>query len=181
MYGSVVAERYASALFEVSKRQGIQDEIDGHLGIARGLFEDATFRKLLGSPKVRIEAKMDILKRGLEGVVNPLILTLFELLLDKKRVNYLPEISASYTGLLEESKNIERAEIRTAVPLDGEVEKKLTAALEGITGKRILLEKVVDNSLIGGVLVRMGDKLLDSTIPTRLGDMREELLAVKVH
>jgi F-type H+-transporting ATPase subunit delta len=181
MYGSVVAERYASALFEVSKRRGIQDEIDAHLGLASGLFDDTTFRKLLGSPKIRIDAKMDILKRGLEGVVNPLVLTLFELLLDRKRVDYLPEISASYTRSLEESKHIGRAEVRTAVPLDAEVEKKLTEALEAITEKKILLEKVVDNSLIGGVLVRMGDRLLDSTISTRLRDMREKLLAVKVH
>ena len=181
MYGSVVSERYASALFEVSKRQGIQDDIDAHLGLARGLFDDRTFTKLLGSPKILIDTKMGILRKGLEGVVNPLVLRLFELLLIKKRVNYLPEISTTFTGMLEESKNIARAEVRTAVPLDGEIEKELQESLEGITGKKILMEKIVDDYLIGGVLVRIGDQLFDSTIRTRLRDMREKLLAVRVH
>jgi len=177
----VVSERYASALFEVAKRKGVQDQIESHLGLAAALFENDMLRRLLASPKVRNEEKMRILKRGLEGVVNPLVLNLLELLLEKKRVSYFPDIRSCYTGILEESKNIARAEVRTAIPLDAEVERKLTAALEKITGKHILLEKVVDRSLIGGVLVRIGDELLDSTIRTRLEDMREELLAAKVH
>lgn len=181
MYGSVVAERYASALFAVSQKKGIEDDIDAHLALAKGLFDDRTFTKLLGSPKILIDSKMEILRKGLEGVVNPLVLRLFELLLIRKRVGSLPEISTSFSRLLEESKNIARAEVRTAVPLDTELENKLRESLEGITGKKILMEKVVDDKLIGGVLVRIGDELLDSTIRTRLGDMKEELLAVRVH
>jgi F-type H+-transporting ATPase subunit delta len=114
-------------------------------------------------------------------VVNPLVLRLFELLLIRKRVSYFPEISTSFTRLLEESKNIARAQVRTAVPLDAELERKLQESLEGITGKKILLEKIVDKKLIGGVHVKIGDELLDSTIRTRLRDMKEQLLAVRVH
>jgi F-type H+-transporting ATPase subunit delta len=181
MQGSVVAERYASALFEVSKKKGLQDEIDAHLALAKGLFDDRAFTRLLGSPKILIDVKMEILRKGLEGVVDPLVLRLFELLLIRKRISQLPEISTSFTRLLEESKNIVRAQVRTAVPLGAEIEKKLQESLEGITGKKILIEKVVDDNLIGGVLVKMGDQLLDSTIRTRLGDMKEALLAVRVH
>jgi F-type H+-transporting ATPase subunit delta len=181
MQSGVVADRYASALFEVSREKGIQDEIDAHLGLAKGLFEDKAFKKLMGSPKILVEAKMDILRKALGDVVNPLVLRLFELLLQKKRVGYLPEIAASFTGKIEEFKNIARAEVRTAVPLDGEIESALRESLEGITGKKILMEKIVDKSLIGGVLVRIGDQLFDSTIRTRLGDMKEKLLAVRVH
>lgn len=181
MHGSVVAERYASALFEVAKRKGLQEEIEGHLGLARGLFENPNLRKFLSSPNVGIEEKMALLRSGLEGVINPLIFNLFELLLDRKRVEHLPEISSVFTSLLEESKGIERAEVRTAIPMNREMERKLQRTLEKMIGKKILLEKHVDSSLIGGVLVRMGDQLLDSTVRTRLRDLREELLAVKVH
>jgi F-type H+-transporting ATPase subunit delta len=181
MHGSVVAERYASALFEVAKKKGIQEEIDGDLGLAKGLFENVKLRKFLSSPKVGVEKKMDLLRRALKGVVNPLVFNLFELLLDRERVAHLPEISSVFTSILEESKGIERAEVRTAIPMDEEIEKKLQRTLEEMIGKKVLLEKHVDSSLIGGVLVRMGDQLLDSTVRTRLRDMREELLAVKVH
>jgi F-type H+-transporting ATPase subunit delta len=181
MYGSVVAERYASALFEVAKKRGVQEEIDGNLGLAKGLFEDGNLRKFLGSPKVGVEEKMGLLRRALEGVVNPIVFNLFELLLDRKRVEHLPEISLVFTSILEESKGIERAEVRTAIPLDKEIERQLQDTLEKMIGKSVLLEKHVDSSLIGGVLVRMGDQLLDGTVRTRLRDMREELLAVKVH
>lgn len=181
MHGSVVAERYASALFEVAKRKGIEDEINEHLGLVKGLFDEPAFRKLMASPRIRIEKKMESLGRGLEGVVDPLVLSLMGLLLDRKRVEHLPEISDVFTKMLEDARGIARAKVRTAVPLDEVIEKKLTEVLQQVTGKKIFMEKSVDKSLIGGVAVRVGDRLLDSTIRTRLGEMREELLAVKVH
>jgi F-type H+-transporting ATPase subunit delta len=103
------------------------------------------------------------------------------LLLDRKRVEHLPEISSVFTQMLEEARGIARAKVRTAIPLDEEIEKKLTDVLQQITGKKIFMEKFVDKSLIGGVAVRVGDRLLDSTIRTRLREMKEELLAVRVH
>jgi F-type H+-transporting ATPase subunit delta len=181
MYGSVVAERYASALFEVAKKKGIEDEIAGHLGLVKGLFKDVSFGKLMMSPKIRVEKKMESLRRGLEGAVDPLILSLMGLLLDRKRVQHLPEISDAYTAMLEDARGIAKAKVRTAVPLDEEIESRLTQVLESITGKKIVVEKFVDKALIGGVAVRVGDRLLDSTIRTRLGEMRERLLALKVH
>ena len=181
MYGSVVAERYASALFEVAKRKGVEDEVDRHLGLVKDLYKEPTFRKLLASPRIRVERKMESLRRGLEGVVNPLILRLAELLLDRKRVGHLPDISDAFTRMLEDQRGIARAKVHTAVPLDAELEKSLTDVLESITGKKIFMERHVDASLIGGVAVRVGDRLLDSTIRTRLKEMKEELLAVKVH
>jgi F-type H+-transporting ATPase subunit delta len=181
MYGSVVAERYASALFEVAKRKSLEDEIEVHLGLVKDLFEDIAFKKLMMSPRIRVENKMESLGRGLEGVVNPLILSLMGLLLDRKRVEHLPDISDAYTLMLEDMRGIARARVRTAIPLDEEIERRLTEVLEGVTGKRILLEKSVDTKLIGGVTVRIGDNLLDSTIRTRLREIKEELLAVKVH
>lgn len=181
MQGSVVAQRYASALFEVAKRKGVQEEIDAHLGLASELYEDPKVRMFLESPKVRVEEKMGVVRRALEKVVNPLVLRLLALLLERKRVSYLPEISSTFAMVLEESKGIVRAEVRTAIPLDEETERKLREALSRVTGRKILMEKHVDSSLIGGVHVRMGDKLLDSSIRTRLRDMKEGLLAVKVH
>jgi len=181
MYGSVVAERYASALFAVAKRKGIEDEINKNLGLVKGLFDEPAFRKLMLSPRIRFENKMESLGRGLEGVVDPLILSLMGLLLDRKRVEHLPEISDVFTQMLEEARGIARAKVHTAVPLDEEIEKKLTEVLQQITGKKIFMEKYVDKSLIGGVEVRVGDSLLDSTIRTRLREMKERLLAVKVH
>jgi F-type H+-transporting ATPase subunit delta len=181
MYGSVVAERYASALFEVAKKKGLEDEIDGHLGLVKTLFGDPNFRKLLASPKIRVERKIDSLRRGLEGVVDPLVLRLMALLLDRKRVEHLPDISTAFTRMLEAARGIARAKVYTAAPLDADLERRLTDVLENITGKKILVEKHVDGSLIGGVSVRVGDSLLDSTIRTRLREMKEELLAVKVH
>jgi F-type H+-transporting ATPase subunit delta len=181
MYGSVVAERYASALFEVAKRKGFEDEINNNLGLVKGLFEDLAFRRLLLSPRIRIEKKMESLGRGLEGVVNPLIMSLLGLLLDRKRVGHFPEIAGVYTLMLEDARGIARAKVRTAIPLDEATEKRLMEVLEDVTGKRILLEKIVDRTLIGGVAVRVGDNLLDSTIRTRLREMKAQLLAVKVH
>ncbi len=181
MQASVVAQRYASGVFAVARQRGVEEEVEAQLGMVSGLYKDRDLRRFLMSPKVRVEEKMRILRRGLEEAVNPLVLNLLSLLLERKRVDYLPEISSTFTDLLEESKGIARAELRTAVPLDGETENRLREVLEGITGKKILLEKRVDKSLIGGVVVRMGDKLLDSSIRTRLGDMKEALLAVRVH
>ena len=171
MARKIHAGRYAQAAFEVALERKELDRWQSDLRKIASLTEDATLIAFLESPKIHFESKARLLSERL-GDINPLALNLTYLLVTKGRLDVAGDIADDYQQLLDAYHGIEHAEVTTAVPLDEEDKLKLGERLSAIIGKKIVLKPEVDSNLIGGVIARIGDKLID-------GSTRSKLLALK--
>ena len=169
------ARRHAQAAFQIALER---DELEGWRGdlerIAKAV-KDPLLYPLLESPKIPFSEKARILSQRLEGVT-PLAMNLAYLLVAKGRLRIVEDIVSEYERLVDDQRGIAHAEVATAVPLDEEEKDKVIHRLGDIVGKEIVLSARVDPSLIGGLVARVGDKLIDGSTKSRLLSLRESLI-----
>ena len=170
----VYARRYARAVFEIALERKELDRWQADLEKIAVLGEDAAFMGFIENPKVSFEKKVEILAKLL-GDVNPLALNLVYLLVSRGRLSAVGDIAEEYHRLLDGYRGIEHAEVVTAVPLDAEEKKRLEEHLGKVVGKKIVLESSVDPSLVGGMIARVGGKLLDGSTHSQLLALKKEL------
>ena len=171
MASRVYAKRYAQAVFEIARETGELDGWQSDLNKIASLGEDAEFAAVMESPPVHFEDKARLLRERLVDV-GPLALNLVYLLVVKGRLSIAGDIADGYRRLLDSHRGIERVEVTTAIPLDDEDKLRLAERLGAAVGKKIMLRSEVDTSVMGGGVVRVGDKLID-------GSTRSKLLALK--
>ena len=171
MASRVYAKRYAQAVFEIARETGELDGWQSDLNKIASLGEDAEFAAVMESPPVHFEDKARLLRERLVDV-GPLALNLVYLLVVKGRLSIAGDIADGYRRLLDSHRGIERVEVTTAIPLDDEDKLRLAERLGAAVGKKIMLRSEVDTSVMGGIVVRVGDKLID-------GSTRSKLLALK--
>jgi len=173
------ARRYSQAVFNIARERNELDRWQSDLGKIAGLSEDATFIALLENPKVRFEDKARLLSERL-GEVNPLALNLVYLLVTRGRLSMAGDIADEYQRLLDSYHGIERAEVTTAVTLDDKDRQRLEEQLGVVVGKKVVLEPKVDPSLIGGIVARVGGKLLDGSTHSKLMALKNALASGEV-
>ena len=132
----------------------------------------ATF---LEAPQTPEKEKIAMVKTIFGDRVERLLLNLFLLLIEKNRPEYLEEIGVDFASMVEAEQGYQHAVVTTAVTLAPDLEEALTARLAALTGSRIILDKKVDPVVIGGVLVTLGDKILDGTVRTHLAGLKSAL------
>lgn len=173
-----VARRYAAALLAQAKSKNAVAQAGEDLKtVALSVAATPAFRALLDQPLVTEKRKKDTLRASFSGKVQPATLAFLDLLVDKRRINLLPEVQAEFERMVREYRNIAYATAISAVPLTPAQTAALEKSLEARTGKDIELKTEVDPALIGGVLVRIGDTVLDGTVRGNLERLREQLLA----
>ena len=176
-----VARRYARALFQAASARNTLDEVGADLeGIGRLLREAPELGQLLSAPQIKHDNKREIVGNIFRDRVHPLVFELLHLLMEKKRLVILPQIIEGYRDLSERARGIRRAEVTTAVTLPQDHEQTLVGRLEKITGHSILLEKRVDPGILGGMMVRLGDRIIDRSVRRTLLEMRHDLLNVPI-
>jgi F-type H+-transporting ATPase subunit delta len=173
------ARRYAQAVFDIAREKKELDRWQSDLDKVGDLSRDATVMALFENPKVRFEDKARILS-GQLGDINPLALNLVYLLVSRGRLSMIGDIAGEYRRLLDNYHGIERAEVTTAVALEDKEKARLAEQLGVVVGKKVVLETKVDKSLIGGIVARVGGKLLDGSTLGRLAAMRKALVAGEV-
>jgi F-type H+-transporting ATPase subunit delta len=166
------ARRYAQAVFDIAREKKELERWQSDLDRIVDLGGDATVMALLEHPKVRFEDKAKLLAERLKGV-NPLALNLVYLLVTRGRLGMLGDIAGEYRRLLDGYHGIERAEVTTAIALDDGEKRRLEEQLSVVVGKKVVLEAKVDESLIGGMVARVGGKLLDGSTLSQLTAMRK--------
>ena len=169
------ARRHAQAAFQIALERSELDMWRGDLKRISEAMEDPLLVAFLQSPKVPFEEKARILSQRLEGI-NPLAMNLAFLLVAKGRLGIVEEIVLEYGRLLDEHRGIAHAEVATAVPLDLDEKDRLTHRLSDMMAKEILVTTKLDPSIIGGLIARVGDKLIDGSIKSRLLALRESLV-----
>jgi F-type H+-transporting ATPase subunit delta len=168
------ARRYAQAVLDIALEQKELDRWRTDLDKVVAALSDGTFMAVLESPKIKFEDKSRLLKVSLAGI-SPLALNLVMMLVARGNVNMVPEIAAEYRRLVDEYRGIESADVVTAVPLDKRDEEHLARELGGMTGKKVQLKSRTDPAIIGGIVARVGGKLLDGSTRSKLLALKKEL------
>ncbi len=175
MNEKTIARRYAQALYEEAERANRMEEVDGDIALIQSsLSGSRELVRFFESPVIPRDKKESIVKQLFGKRVHPDTLHFLDLLIEKKRESIFPEIVQMYGELRDHHLGIMEAHARVAQPLSEEEEKRLRAALERKTGKRIRLQVEQDPGLIGGLIVRIGDTVYDGSVRHQLVSLREQ-------
>jgi F-type H+-transporting ATPase subunit delta len=170
---------YAQALFSVADAEEVLDEVEDELfRFARTLEQHPDLRAALTDIHLPPERKRAVLEEILGDRANPHTVNLLAFVVEQGRARELEAIVDGLAQLAAERRQSVVAEVRTAVPLDAARRSKLEKALQAATGKRIEMKVVVDPSVVGGVVVRVGDQVIDGSVRRRLELARERLSEV---
>lgn len=173
-----VARRYAEAAFEIGRADGTLDAWERDLATLRDNLADQGLRHLVEHPAVPFADKEKVLRRVASEVEEEEPLKLVLLMIRRGRPAAIDAMVERFGELVRRERGISLAEVRTARPLDEEQRTAITARLRELTGDRIEMREVVDDALIGGVSVRIGDRLYDASVRSRLERLRARLTAV---
>lgn len=179
MLKGAVAGRYAEALYEIAVEKNMVDKLEEELrAVVNLLEEEPGLKKVLFHPRITAAEKKDVLKALLEDRISPVAMNFLCLVIDRQRETYLADIVEVFVDYANKARNIADVEVTSAVELGKDERKRLVKALGKMTGKEVRVNYSVDPSLIGGVVVRIGDKVIDGSIKTRLESMKEHLLQI---
>lgn len=172
----VVANRYATALYEVAGEGGREKELYEELEAVDGLLrENPELLKLLGAPVLAKTERCEILDRVFANQISPTLLDFMKLLTEKGRIGVWHGVVSEYRKLYYEQNNIAVARVTTARPLTAELEASLREKLEKSAGKKLILETRVDETILGGVVVDLEGGRMDSSVRTRLGEIKKQI------
>jgi F-type H+-transporting ATPase subunit delta len=169
----VLAWRYARALFLAAVEKNEDGRVHQDLDASRRALLDSM--PVLRHPRVSSAEKKKKIEDAVGKKVAPVTLKFLQLLIDKKRFDLLPMVASDLQKLIAEKNSVAKAQVRTARPLSADAQDKLKAKLKNFAGKNIELEIKEDPELIGGVVVRIGDWVLDSSLRGQLRHMKETL------
>ncbi|BCL82803.1 F0F1 ATP synthase subunit delta [Ktedonobacteria bacterium brp13] len=177
MLKGAIARRYAEAVFDIAQRQNTVDRtLDDMQGIAQ-LFSERKLSYLLREPKIPAQRKETALRQALADKVLPTSLNLALLIVQRQLVEVMPNIAKELEQFVLNYRNQAVAEVTTAVPMNDAQSATVTRALEQKTGKHILLQTRVDPSILGGVVARVGDEIIDGSVRNRLHSLQQQLLS----
>ncbi|RZJ34095.1 MAG: ATP synthase F1 subunit delta [Flavobacterium sp.] len=176
MAGTRAALRYAKAILETAHDKGVAAEVNTDMSLVavtvKGNEELSAF---LASPVIGAEAKRNVLEEVFSSV-SPVTKSLFRLLFENRRFEILGDLAKGYNTLFDEMSGIEVAKVTTAVPMDAEMESKVHARILTFTNKKVIIENIVDPTIIGGFILRMGDRQYNASLANRLLVLKRELL-----
>ncbi len=178
MIRDVAAKRYAEAALILAKEEDKLDAWSEGLAAMGALAGDPQAQALLQSTRVFPADKARLVEHALKGV-DPLVLNLARLLLRRRRIALAPQIAEAFQELLDEARGISHAVVTTAVPLSQDEVRAVTQRLTQMTGRVVVVEAQVDESILGGLVVRLGDRLIDGSTRSRLEALRRRLAGAR--
>lgn len=179
MRANIVARRYARALFSIAQGQG-DAERDAYgkdlAALAEVLAETPELLKVFGNPLFSADEKKAIVEKILGNLnTTPVVKNFCFLLADKERLSALPEIEAFYSTLLDEAKGVVRGELVTAVELADAKQDEVKKQLADQLGRELILDFGTDADILGGVMLKVGDKIFDASLRAQLNSMKEQI------
>lgn len=183
MRSSVVARNYADTLLALAQRSGpgAVDDFDRAMAdMAAVLEREPRIREFLATPRIDAEAKKRALRASFGGRVPEPLLRFLLVVVDKRRQMLLREIAAAYHDRVDVIHNRLRARITLAEPPDDALRAEIVHALEQRLGTRVIASWETDRAMVGGVLVRVGDQILDGSVRNRLAALKRRLLSAEL-
>lgn len=166
---TVAAKRYARALFEVAAQQQKGLEVEEELrAVVHAIEGDADIQKFIATPNVPQSVKMNVIRQALAGKVSQPVLNTIELLLDRGRAEMFAELLNSYVKIQGASLGLADATVYSTYPLSDQEKEQVASEFGQLAHQKIRVTNVVDESLLGGLKVVIGDKLYDGSIAGKL-------------
>ncbi|MFC4713081.1 F0F1 ATP synthase subunit delta [Planococcus dechangensis] len=174
---SQVAERYASALFQVAKEHNLSLEVEQDLREVRKVFEmTPELYQLIVSPKLSSEKRTNLINEVFQGA-NPYVINTLQLMAERRRMNEVSELTQAYIQLSNVEQGIEDAKVYSTRPLTEEEAASISTVFAKSIGKNSLrIENVIDPSLIGGLRLQIGNRIYDSSVSTKLARLQRQLI-----
>jgi F-type H+-transporting ATPase subunit delta len=172
-----VASRYAKSLIELAKEKQVVDTVYQDMLLFKQVSDENRGLMLaLGSPVVRHDKKLGILKGIFADKVSPVTFTIFNIITKKNREAILHHIADEFVKLYDDYRGIQKAQVTTSTPLTAELKAQFEKIVAEATGKTVDLEETVDAKLIGGYVLRVGDRQIDASLRSRLNQLKLNLL-----
>ncbi len=178
MKHTILARRYAKALFSLGKQENKTEEYSQALSAIAELFHDEAtgVRDALSNPLYPLEVRQRVMSTIAQKIEADAMLSGFlGLVVDKNRAAIVPDIADELRIMTDKDRNISHGVVISAVALNKGLLAKTQATLEKLTGTRVILETKVDPSIIGGIIAKVGDLVLDGSIKTQLNGLKESI------
>ena len=172
-------KRYAQAVFELALSENRLDPWAEDLHQIKEVVDVEEFRAFLQHAKVFLDQKVKAIGNVLPGV-SPLARNLLSLMVSRGLVEQISQVEEEYLRLLDQHRGRERVEVSSAVPLESQQREHIRRFVQAMINREVVLEARVDPSILGGLILRVGDKLLDGSTKARLEGMRKELQTAAV-
>ncbi|ASS67283.1 MULTISPECIES: F0F1 ATP synthase subunit delta [unclassified Paenibacillus] len=173
---TVIAKRYAQALYDVASTQNLVAEVRQQLELIAGaLASDGDVSRFLSTPGIEPSVKLDIIKKAIGDRVSSIVLNTVTLLIERGRQSSVGSVSEAYGRIADEASGESRATVYTAIALSEAELAKVLQQFGVIAGRRIIGEQVVEPSLLGGIKVRIGDKIYDGSLSTKLDRLSKQI------
>ena len=175
MASTRAAIRYAKAILDLANSRGVAEVVNNDMkSIASAIQTNEELSAFIQNPTTRVEVKESALLEVFANV-NGITKGLFHLLFENKRFEILEAIAVEYSNVFDQSNGIEVAKVTTAVSMDAALEAKVLAKIATLSDKKITIENIVDPSIIGGFILRIGDKQYNASVANRLQVLKREL------
>ena len=166
--------RYAQAIFEIAREQDRLDQWEGELEFVEGVLADVEFKAFLKHADVPVWDKM----RAIETVMaelSPLVRNMVSLLVTKGLVDTVGDLRSAYVGLLDQHRGRQRVQVTTAEPLEPEELERITQFVSRLVKREVVVSTDTDDTILGGVVIQIGDRLLDGSVRSRLDALRNRM------
>jgi F-type H+-transporting ATPase subunit delta len=178
---SLVAKSYATALFNASQKLGILQRVaEESKGLLQVVEQAPRLLNFLDNPRVSSESKLELLGTVLRSRVSPILMTMLTFLIKRNRTQHLADILARLQELIEEAEGVQHAVLESAVELNFQDKLRLKSSLEKYTSSRLHIDYQVNPGLLGGLVFRYRDMLVDSSVSHGLDQLRRQLLTVQL-
>ena len=176
-----VYSKYSQAIFDIAKEQDKLEEYGNELRTIRDTLQlNPDLRRFLEHPMVPAKSKKETIQQIFSDDVSPMVLQFLYVIIDRRRESVLAAAIDGYIDLYRAAQNIEVAKIHVVKSLTAAEEAKLLAGLEKLTGKKIDPLYYIDPAIIGGIVIQIGDRLIDGSLTRQLRDMEHTLLQADV-
>ena len=177
MSGSAVARNYAATLFELATREDSVERYGHLISQVSALYrEESAFQRFLETPRIALAEKKEVLGRTFADRVPELFLRFLMVVLERRRQRVLPGIAQAYQDMLDEQAGRPRTAVTLPFEPDDALKARIVGALEEHFGKQVVPEFRLDPAILGGLVVRVGDQLMDASLRRQLERLKWELI-----
>jgi len=177
MASDPLVKSYAEALFQVARAEEMLDRVEEELTrLNKSLDSNAELREFLSTSQISSDGKKSALFQIFGGKVSPITLHWINMVIDQGRQRRLPVIIEAFLTLAQDARDKITAEVITSIPLSEDLAKRLEQELSKVTKKRVFLKPIIDDSILGGVIVKIENKVIDGSVKHRLEEIKNEMI-----
>lgn len=177
----LVTKRYATALFDIAKTKNAVEQFEDEIKlILQVLNDEKEFLQILSHPQILQDEKIQVVENVFDGKAAPEIVGLLVLIIKKNRQEIMLDILKQFIEMAETEKGILKATLTIAMPLDEQQLAQIKKRLENNTQKTIELDVIIDKAIIGGMVIKVGDKVVDGSVAGKMQALKQQLMDLRL-